>query len=82
MEKLAIKIPTLIFFLAVIYFVSNGSDAIDSIVRSFLIAFGTALIILILTMMLVFFLTIREGRHENIKTLGVKDTGKKVEMQA
>jgi hypothetical protein len=82
MEKLAIKIPVLIFFLAVIYFASTGFETVDAIVRAFLIAFGMALIILILTMILMFFLTLREGKSESVKTLGVKDAGKKVEMQA
>jgi hypothetical protein len=82
MEKLATKIPALIFFLAVIYFLSNGFEVIDAIVRSFLVAFGAALIILTLTMILMFFLTLREGKSESVKTLGVKDPGKKVEMQA
>jgi len=95
MEKLAIKIPVLIFFLAVIYFASTGFDAVDAIVRAFLIGFSSALIILILTMILMFFLTLRESKSESVKTLGVKsermplaDAGqngypreKKVEMQ-
>jgi len=82
MEKLAIKIPVLIFFVSVVFFESDGFGAIDAIVRSFLIAFGAGLIILILTMMLMFFLTLREGRSESVRSLGVKDAGKKMEMQA
>jgi len=82
MDKLAMKIPALIFFLAVVYFLSSGFEVIDAIVRSFLIAFGAALIILVLTMMLMFFLTLRNGRSESAKTLGVNETGKKVGMQA
>ncbi len=82
MEKLALKIPVLIFFLSVIYFASTGFEIIDAIIKSFLIAFGVALIILLLTMMLMFFLTLRENKPGNVKTLGVKDAGKKVEMQA
>ena len=81
MERLAMKIPMMIFFLSVIYFASNGFEIVDAIVKSFLIAFGAALVILLISMMLMFFLTLRESRMENIKTLGVKDAGKKVEMQ-
>ncbi len=82
MEKLAIKIPVLIFFLAVVYFASTGIQTIDAIVRSFLVGFGAALIMLILTMILMFFLSLREGRSESAKNPGVKDAGKKVEVQA
>jgi len=80
MEKLAIKIPMLSFFLGVIYFASNGFDIVDAVIRSFMMAFGIALIMLVLTMVIMFFLTLQKNRSEHDTTLG-KETGKKVEMQ-
>lgn len=82
MEESAIKIPVLIFFLAAIYFALTGFKLVDAIVRAFLTGFSTVPIILILTLLFMFFLTLCESRSESVKTPGVKDAGKKVEMQA
>lgn len=87
MDKLGTRIPMLIFFLAVIYFASNGYDAVDAIIRSFMLAFGVAIIILLFTMVLMFFLTLQKNRSENVKIpaddrpQGVSLQDKKVEMQ-
>ena len=89
MDKLGTKIPMLIFFLAVVYFASSGYDIIDAIIRSFMVAFGVALIILLFTMLLMFFLTLQKNRSENAKTPAAEEHSdtvqlqeKKVEMQS
>jgi len=69
MEKLAIKVPTLAFFLAIVYFESVGFGAIDAVVRSFMLAFGIALIMLVLTMVVMFFLTLQKNRYDNREIL-------------
>ncbi|MCL4510602.1 MAG: hypothetical protein M1470_05975 [Bacteroidetes bacterium] len=81
MEKLAIKIPLLVFFLGVVYFASKGFDIMDTVMRAFMLAFGVALIVLVLTMVLMFFLTLQKSRAEDSKNPGGKESGKKVEMQ-
>ena len=55
MDKLGIKIPMLAFFLGVVYFASDGFGVVDAIIRAFMLAFGIALIILLFTMLLMFF---------------------------
>lgn len=89
MDRLGTKIPLLIFFLAVVYFASSGYNIMDSIIRSFMLAFGVALIILLFTMLLMFFLTLQKNRSENVKTPAADETAqnaqlqeKKVEMQS
>ncbi|MFZ1082040.1 MAG: hypothetical protein WAO19_08950 [Candidatus Kryptoniota bacterium] len=89
MEKLAIKVPTLAFFLAIVYFASNGFDVIDAVIRSFMLAFGIALIMLVLTMVLIFFLTLQKNRYDNREILHGKGSDlsgsmreKKAEMQS
>lgn len=89
MEKLGTRIPLLIFFLAVVYFASSGYSAVDAIIRAFMLAFGVALVILLFTMLLMFFLTLQKNRSENAKTSaaddrvqGVQLQSKKVEMQS
>ncbi len=67
MDKLGTKIPMLIFFLGVVYFASNGFGIVDAIVRAFMLAFGVALVILLFTMLLMFFLTLQKNRTENMK---------------
>ncbi len=89
MDKLGIKIPMLIFFLGVVYFASNGFDVVDAIVRSFMLAFGVAIIILVLTMLFMFFLTLQKNRSETMKVSAADERvqnaplqEKKVGMQA
>ncbi len=89
MDKLGTRIPMLIFFLGVVYFVSNGFDVVDAVIRAFMLAFGVALIILVLTMLLMFFLTLEKNRSEIMKVSAAEEHGqnvslheKKVEMQA
>ncbi len=89
MDKLGIKIPMLAFFLGVVYFASDGFGVVDAIIRAFMLAFGIALIILLFTMLLMFFLTLQKNRSETEKTPAAdqrSQTGqlqsKKVEMQS
>ncbi len=81
MEKLGLKIPLLVFFLAVVYFTSEGLDPVDSIIRSFMLAFGVALIILMLTLVLMFFLTLQKNRSDDSQHHAPSTDGKKVEVQ-
>lgn len=81
MEKLAVKVPLLIFFLGVIYFASNGFDVIDALIRSFMLAFGIALVILALMLVFMFLLTLQKNRSEDRKPLGGEGAEKKVELQ-
>ncbi|MGO9481620.1 MAG: hypothetical protein ACLP05_07560 [Candidatus Kryptoniota bacterium] len=88
MDKLGIKIPVLAFFLAIVYFASDGFNVIDAVIRSFMLAFGIALIILVLTMVLIFFLTLQKNRYDNREILRAKEPDlaghareKKAEMQ-
>lgn len=81
MEKLAIKIPLLAFFLGVVYFGSNGDDIMGALTRAFMIAFGVAIIILVLTTILLFFLTLQKNRAEGHANPVGNEKGKKVEMQ-
>jgi len=55
----------LAFFLAIVYFESVGFGAIDAVIRSFMLAFGIALIMLVLTMVVLFFLTLQRNRYDN-----------------
>lgn len=89
MDRLGTKIPTLIFFLGVVYFASDGFGIVDAIIRSFMLAFGVALVILLFTMLLMFFLTLQKNRSENMKLRAAEEraaqmplTEKKVEMQS
>lgn len=89
MDRLGTKIPMLIFFLGVVYFASNGFGIVDAIVRSFMLAFGVALVILLFTLLLMFFLTLQKNRSENMKTPATDERvtkmplpEKKVEMQS
>lgn len=89
MDRLGTKIPLLIFFLGVVYFTSSGFNAVDAIIRSFMLAFGVALIILMFTMLLMFFLTLQKNRSENTKPSAADEHAtqmtlqeKKVEMQS
>lgn len=89
MDKLGIKIPMLAFFLGVVYFASDGFGVVDAIIRAFMLAFGIAMIILLFTMLLMFFLTLQKNRSETEKTPAAdqrSQTGqlqsKKVEMQS
>ena len=89
MDKLGTKIPTLVFFLGVVYFASDGYGVVDAIVRAFMVAFGVALIILLFTMLLMFFLTLQKNRSETVKIPAadqhaqtVQLQSKKVEMQS
>ena len=78
MDKLGTKIPMLIFFLGVVYFASNGFDVVDAIIRSFMVAFGVALVILLITMLLMFFYTLQKNRSENVKISAADEHGKRV----
>ncbi len=89
MDKLGTKIPMLIFFLGVVYFASSGYGVMDAIIRAFMVAFGVAIVILLFTMLLMFFLTLQKNRsetakiaaaEEHIQTVQLQD--KKVEMQS
>jgi len=82
MEKLGMKIPLLLFFLGIVYFVSEGTDVMDAVIRAFIFAFGVALIILVVTLLLVFFNTLNSNRGESSKIPVNRDSGKKVEMHA
>ena len=81
MEKLALRIPLLIFFLAIVYYMSIGFDATDAVIRSFMLAFGVALIILMLTLVLMFFLTLQKNRPDDLQAPSPEREGKKVEGQ-
>jgi hypothetical protein len=90
MEKLAIKIPMLSFFLAVVYFASKGFDVMDAVIRAFMLAFGVALIMLVLTMVIIFFLTLQTNKakaplagYDNREILREAESlrGKKAEVQ-
>ncbi len=81
MEKLALKIPMLIFFLAVVYYMSVGFGAVDAVVRSFMLAFGVALIILVFTLVLMFFLTLQTNRLDDSQSTAHDSEGKKVEVR-
>ena len=89
MDRLGTKIPLLIFFLGVVYFASSGFDIVDAIIRAFMLAFGVALVILVFTMLLMFFLTLQKNRSENTKNSPADERAtrmtlqeKKVEMQS
>jgi len=73
MEKLAIKVPMLAFFLAIVYFESLGFGTMDAVIRSFMLAFGIGLIILVLTMVVIFFLTLQKNRYDNREFLRVNE---------
>lgn len=81
MEKLGLKIPSLAFFLGVVYFMSKGFDAMDAVIRSFMLAFGVAIIILVLTLVLMFFLTLQKNRSDDMQAPVPESDGKKVEVQ-
>jgi ABC-type Fe3+ transport system permease subunit len=89
MDKLGLKIPMLTFFLGVVYFASEGLDVVDAVIKSFILAFGIALIILVFTMLLMFFLTLQKNRSDNMKISSADERvqnmslqEKKVEMHA
>lgn len=59
-----LKIPLLIFFLGIVYFDSEGFDAMNAIVKSFLVSFGVALSLLILAFIFSFVLTLQRNREQ------------------
>ena len=81
MDKLGTKLPMLIFFLGVVYFASSGYGLVDAIIRSFMVAFGVAIIILLFTMLLMFFLTLQKNRSETVKIAAADEHAKSVQLQ-
>jgi Ni,Fe-hydrogenase I cytochrome b subunit len=62
----------LAFFLAIVYFVPDGFNVIDALIRSFMFAFGIALIMLVLTMVPIF-LTLQKNRCNNREIIHGKE---------
>ncbi|MGC8594344.1 MAG: hypothetical protein ACP5US_03895 [Candidatus Kryptoniota bacterium] len=78
-NKNLLKIPLLIFFLGIVYFDSEGFDAMNAIVKSFLVSFGVAISLLILAFTFTFVLTLQRNREQAERI--ANEHHKKVEAQ-